>query len=634
MREKSHGMKIALFVGQIYIYTQREIIKGVYEECKKNNDELHLFSFYVSNDEGFDVGEYEYIKRMDLSGFDGFILYASAFYNPYIRGVLAKRLKESGKPCVSLDSYDKDFFNILSCNGEAMEELVEHVISKHDVKTVNFVGGPADSIDAQYRLDACKKVMNKHGLKLPGERIYAGNYYVDSGYKAYEYFKEHDLMDADAFICVNDPSAMGVFYRLTEDGYRVPEDYIITGFDNIPQAAYNQPSITSIKRFENKIGNTAYNMLHSKKGETVKITPRLEIGTSCCPDCVVDSVKREGYLRECIKLSMDNSRYAGYVSDCSADFMAYRSSGEMYDMLPDYQKKFNIPIMSIILDNGGKHLEMPYHYNIEENERVSKQLKRNEVYNNPGEGNLYIYSSLHYGSSYFGYAITTNYGAALETELYHMFINNISNMLESARKYNAQENYIDRLKDLSYYDPLTKLYNRLGFFNKAEVDFEIGRQTDREMYIIFADMDRLKVINDTMGHKMGDEYIVDFANILSSNIDDNELVMRFGGDEFVIFGKAQSSDEVKDKIKNIQESIRAFNEKGKYSPYILGASMGYTMIAPDTDKTLFSFIEAADSKMYMAKQEKRDQRSGKDRRSGRDRRVNDRRALNDPLDLN
>ncbi|MBR5766047.1 MAG: diguanylate cyclase, partial [Lachnospiraceae bacterium] len=106
--------------------------------------------------------------------------------------------------------------------------------------------------------------------------------------------------------------------------------------------------------------------------------------------------------------------------------------------------------------------------------------------------------------------------------------------------------------------------------------------------------------------------------------------MWFGGDEFVVFGKAQSSDEVKDKIKNIQESIRAFNEKGKYSPYILGASMGYTMIAPDTDKTLFSFIEAADSKMYMAKQEKRDQRSGKDRRSGRDRRVNDRRALNDP----
>ncbi|MCR5356702.1 MAG: GGDEF domain-containing protein [Lachnospiraceae bacterium] len=627
-------MKIALFVGQIYIYTQREIIKGVYEECRKNNDELHLFSFYVSNDEGFDVGEYEYIKRMELSGFDGFILYASAFYNPYIRGVLATRLKASGKPCVSIDSYDKDFFNITSCNGEAMEELVEHVITKHNVKKVNFVGGPGDSIDARYRLDACTKVLRQHGLKLPRERIYEGNYYVDSGYKAYDYFKEHDLMDADAFICVNDQSAMGVFYRLSEEGYRIPEDYIITGFDNIPQAAYNQPSITSIKRFENKIGNKAYHMLTGKKCTEVKIAPKLVIGTSCCPDCKVSKAKREGYLRECIKLSMDNSRFAGFVSDCSADFMAYRSSREMYDMLPDYQKKFNIPIMSIILDNGGKKLEMPYHYNIEKNERVSMQLKRSDIYSAPGEGNLYVYSSLHYGDSYFGYAVITNYMAAIEMELYHMFINNISNMLESARKYNAQESYIDRLKDLSYYDPLTKLYNRLGFFNKAEVDFEIGRQTDKKMFIIFADMDRLKVINDTMGHKMGDEYIVDFANILSSCIDKDELAMRFGGDEFVVFGVAESAKEVKDKIRSIQESIRDFNEKGKYSPYILGVSMGYTMIAPDTDKSLFSFIEAADGKMYLAKQEKREQRTGMDRRSGRDRRVNDRRALNDPLDFN
>ena len=626
-------MRIALFVGQIYIYTQREVIKGVYEECRKNNDELHLFSFYVSSDEGFDIGEYEYIKRMDMTGFDGFILYASAFYNPYIRGLLSTKLKESGKPCVSIDSYDKDFFNITSCNGEAMEELVEHVIREHDVKVVNFVGGPQDSIDAQYRLDACIKVMKQHGLRLPRERIYEGNYYVDSGYKAYEYFKKKDLMDADAFICVNDQSAMGIFYRLTEEGYRVPEDYIITGFDNIPQAAYNQPSITSIQRFENKIGNTAYKMLKSEKQGEVKIAPKLVLGTSCCKDCKTDNAKREDFLRESIKMSMDNSRYAGYVSDCSADFMAYRSSEQMYTMLPDYQKKFNIPIMSIILDGGGKLLDMPYHYELENNEQQIGRLSRNDIYRNPGEGNLYIYSSLHYGDTYYGYAVTTNYYAALETELYHMFVNNISNMLESAKKYNDQENYIDKLKDLSYYDPLTKLYNRLGFFNKAEEDFEEGRKSEKQMYIIFADLDRLKVINDTMGHKMGDSYIIDFADILSSSIDRDDLAMRFGGDEFVVFGMSDYVDEVKDKIARIQEEIRKFNEKGKYSPYILGVSMGYTIIAPDTDKSLFSFIEAADGKMYMAKKEKKDQRSGKDRRSGRDRRVTDRRSINDPLDL-
>ncbi len=628
-------MKIALFVGQIYIYTQREIIRGIYEECKKNGDELHLFSFYVSNDEKFDLGEYEYIKRMDISGFDAFILYASAFYNPYIRGLLVNKIKASDKPVVSIDSPDESFYNVMSCNSGAMEELVEHIVSDHNVKTVNFVGGPADSTDALDRLNACRKVMGAHGLTLPDERIFSGSYYVDSGYKAYEYFKANNMMDADAFVCVNDQTAMGVFYKAAEDGYTIPDDFIITGFDHIPQASYNEPSITSIERFENRIGQAAYEGLWSKEKKSVTINPRLVRGSSCCKGFEIDNTKRESYLRECIKLSLENSRYAGFISDCAADFMAYRSSDEMYEMLPSYQKKFNIPEMAIVLDKdeAKKVLDVPYHYTIDGDEKKSTLIRRDEIFSSGGEGNMYVYSSLHYGGSYFGYVITTNYYAATETELYHMFINNISNMYESAVKYDNQEEYINKLRDLSYYDPLTKIYNRLGFFNKAEDEFEKAKNAGENMYIIFADLDRLKIINDTMGHKMGDSYIVDFVNILTSCIDGYDTPLRFGGDEFVVFGVSTTEEEVKAKIRRIQEEIRKFNEQGKYSPYILGVSMGYTMIKANTRKTLFSYIETADQKMYKVKREKKEARSGKDRRSGRDRRISNRRGLNDPIDL-
>lgn len=628
-------MKIALFVGQIYIYTQREIIKGVYEECKKNGDELHLFSFYVSNDEKFDLGEYEYINRMDISGFDGFILYASAFYNPNIRGMLVNKLKAADKPIVSIDSYDESFVNVTSCNSGAMEELVEHIVTAHNVKTVNFVGGPVDSTDALDRLNACRKVMEAHGLTLPEERVYDGNYYVDSGYKAYEYFKANNMMDADAFVCVNDQSAMGVFYHATDDGYTIPDDFIITGFDHIPQASYNEPSITSIERFENKIGQAAYEGLWSEDKKEITIMPRLARGNSCCREFVIDNTKRKSYLRECIKMSLENSRYAGFISDCAADFMAYRSQEEMYKMLPSYQKKFNIPEMAIILDKdaGKKVLDIPYYYNIGDEDSSSMLIKRDEIFSSKGEGNMYVYSSLHYGGTYFGYVITTNYFAATETELYHMFINNISNMFESAVKYDNQEEYINKLRDLSYYDPLTKIYNRLGFFNKAEDEFEKAKNAGENMYIIFADLDRLKIINDTMGHKMGDSYICDFVDILTSCIDAYDTPLRFGGDEFVVFGVSTTEEDVKRKITTIQEKIRTFNEQGKYSPYIMGVSIGYTMIRPDTRKTLFSYIETADQKMYKVKKAKKDARSGKDRRSGRDRRISNRRGLNDPINL-
>ena len=629
-------MKIALFVGQIYMYSQREIIKGVYDECKKHHDDLHLFSFHVSKDEKFDLGEYEYIRRMDLDGFDAFILYACAFYNPKIQKMVVTKLKAAGKPIISIDSYQEDFINVTSCNKESMAELVEHLISEHGVKKINYVSGPTDSADAADRLEACKEVMEKHGLKLDDERIFSGTYYVDSGYKAYEYFKANDMMDADAFVCANDQNAMGIFYKAEADDYRIPDDFIITGFDHIPEAAYNDPSITSIERYERSIGMTAYSLINKKSDEPVRIIPKLAIGTSCCRNCRVYTSKRDEYLRKCIKRAVDISRHTGYVSDCAADFMTYRSAAEMYGILPEYQRKFGIPIMSIVLDRNErfKTLDIPYHYNALDDEQMSMHIKRRDIYNDRGGGNLYIYSSLHYGSEYFGYVVSTNYFDALNNELYHMFVNNISNMFESALKYKEQEEYINKLKDLSYYDPLTKLYNRLGFFNITEDMFDRARADGLETFIIFADLDKLKVINDTMGHKMGDEYLVDFANILSATTDSGDVVMRFGGDEFVVFGISDDEDEVRKKILSIQEQIKIFNEKGKYSPYILSVSIGYTIIHHDTDQTLFKFIEDADGKMYKAKMEKYEARTGsKDRRSGRDRRVSNRRSLNEPVNL-
>ena len=142
----------------------------------------------------------------------------------------------------------------------------------------------------------------------------------------------------------------------------------------------------------------------------------------------------------------------------------------------------------------------------------------------------------------------------------------------------------------------------------------------------------LKKMNDTYGHERGNDAIRKTCSLIC-DVFAHSPVYRFGGDEFVIFGVSTTEDEVKAKIKKIQEEIQTFNKNGKYSPYILGVSMGYAMIKPDTDKSLFSFIESADRQMYKVKQEKKDARTGKDRRSGRDRRINNRRALNDPINL-
>ncbi len=635
-------LKIALFVGQIYIYTQREIIKGIYEECKKNNDELHLFSIYISDDPSFDQGEFEYLKRMDFKGFDAFILYASAFYEPAIREDLIYKIKSYNKPKVSIDDEIDGFKNITSCNYDAMKELVEHLITEHNTRIINFVGGPSDSKDAQDRLQACIDALNDHGLKLDPFRIYTGNYYIESGIKAYNYFKENDLMDADAFVCVNDHSAMGVYFEMEKDGFKIPEKYKITGFDNIPRAAYNIPSITSINRSERKIGSEAYKALFSKDNDVIKIKPVLSKGTSCCKNAVMDPEEQQKQLKRFVKLSIDNSKYAAYINDSVANFTTYKTLREMYMALPDYQKKFDIPTMNIVLDKRKRMLEISYHYKLTNDSQIRLLQNRNEAYYEEGDGNLYVYSSLHYGNRYFGYVITTNYMGALENELYHTFINSIAIMYESVNKYEQQEAYINKLMNIGYYDSLTKLLNRTGFFNKTDIEFTFAKKNNKNSFIIFADLDGLKLINDNLDHKMGDEYIKDFAGILNSCINDEDIAMRYGGDEFVVFGVGKSKDNIENMILDINQTINAFNRKNKYAPYSLSVSTGYSIIPPDTDKTLAQHIEIADKRMYEAKKEKKsglvtnekrhgDRRKG-DRRSGRDRRIADRRGIKIELD--
>ena len=96
------------------------------------------------------------------------------------------------------------------------------------------------------------------------------------------------MLDADVYICANDQMAMGAYNELTNLGYKIPDDCLLTGFDDITQAKYNLPSITSVERREDYIGLTAFNKLMAlSKGEktedeVVKAIPQFR--KSCCKD--------------------------------------------------------------------------------------------------------------------------------------------------------------------------------------------------------------------------------------------------------------------------------------------------------------------------------------------------------------
>ena len=172
-----------------------------------------------------------------------------------------------------------------------------------------------------------------------------------------------------------------------------------------------------------------------------------------------------------------------------------------------------------------------------------------------------------------------------------------------SRDITERKSYEQQLQYLCYHDPLTGLYNRL-FLEEEIKRLDTGRNLP--ISIIMADVDRLKLINDTFGHKKGDEFIIKAANLIKANCRPEDLVARYGGDEFVIFlpkTSAEEAEKIVDRIKN--------NCAGQYVNSIeISISFGCAEKISSEENTE-EIILVAENAMYRAKTEERE-RSKKD----------------------
>jgi PAS domain S-box-containing protein len=92
----------------------------------------------------------------------------------------------------------------------------------------------------------------------------------------------------------------------------------------------------------------------------------------------------------------------------------------------------------------------------------------------------------------------------------------------------------EQLRNLSLADDLTGLYNRRGFLTLAEQELKMANRLKRGMFLLFADLDHLKEINDRFGHQEGDRALMDVTHVIKETFRDPDIIARIGGDEFVI----------------------------------------------------------------------------------------------------
>lgn len=145
-------------------------------------------------------------------------------------------------------------------------------------------------------------------------------------------------------------------------------------------------------------------------------------------------------------------------------------------------------------------------------------------------------------------------------------------------------------------DPMTGLFNRRYFNEQSLVLLSHLKRENREGFFIMCDIDKFKNINDTYGHDVGDSVIISFADTLKSIVRKEDLLARFGGEEFVIMlPEIQQSDAIK-----LAERLRTETEKLIINRLKFTASFGVAEINLNL-KNLDKAIKNADEALYLAK---------------------------------
>ena len=164
----------------------------------------------------------------------------------------------------------------------------------------------------------------------------------------------------------------------------------------------------------------------------------------------------------------------------------------------------------------------------------------------------------------------------------------------------AQKDAADALEFQALHDPLTGLPNRTLFSDRLEQALARGRRSASRMAVVFIDVDRFKVVNDSLGHESGDWLLQQIGARLAQAVRATDSVARFGGDEFVILFDGVADEHMAMKLTDRvrRELIRPFSLEGE-DDFFATVSLGVALSS--TTSGAAELVRDADAAMYRAK---------------------------------
>lgn len=591
--------------------------------------DLYVFQSFgnFNTDEGYNSGEYNITRLPDLRTFDGIILDLSNVSDASLKESFLARVRESGVPAISLlEDLPGLYYSGLD-NLTDFSILVEHLITEHGCRKLNYVGASPRNQENQKRLLAYRKTLEKHGILFEPERVIERSFEIKTGIRAFTEFQQKDLLP-EAFVCASDNIAVGVCLASREAGFSIPEDFLVTGFDNEDKASYCNPRITTADFSKTEIMYHAMELLvdiwNGQTDRRCTYTQAVHIfqeSCRCVSECPPDRgqyiIKRilsearqsdmQNWMIDLNRFLLDCTSYTDLTSHMQM-WLHEHQFGNLYLLMnPDIFHLEKVDILPEIPDDiyrcVGYPDKMTVVHPVSDTEAVM-QLSITDGHLLPditrtGDQNIFVFAPLHFREREVGYVVLQNCDYLLDHQFLFKMLNSFRTALESLYNKLVLCKKNKQLSQLYIHDSLTGLYNRMAYENLALPLFQKYMQKKKHLGILFVDADHLKYINDNFGHDMGNLAIRSIASAIHKSCPVGSVCMRYGGDEFVCVIPDFDLPRMHRLEKTILHALEEISDVSRF-PFPLEASIG-SVIADDAVFSLNDYINLADQKMYASK---------------------------------
>ncbi|MCF0141957.1 MAG: substrate-binding domain-containing protein, partial [Parasporobacterium sp.] len=549
--------RLALLVGQPDESLQNIFLKGFVGRAKEKDYDTCIFAMHAryQTSAGREKGDSAIYSLVNYRDYDAVVVMADNIRTPGVRSQIEEELHETYEgPVLFVEAESKYFPSVMSDNFSTSKKIVEHLITEHGFKDIAYLAGQEHHPHSKARLEGFKAAMAEHGLEINKDRIFYGDFWINSGQAtAIKLLEDRDNMP-EAIACGSDYMAMGLIEELEQADVLVPEDIAVVAFDAREEARDFFIPVTTIQLPVKEMGKYCVDYVEALfNGESVpEFTPEPEIfiGQSCgCTENKRSHEWKDEYDKETLSLEFESkisemqddlfnqTEASGIINTIFSYVQNIRPFDSFYLCLneawskdsfdSDYGKSYSDKMLEAI-SCGEDFRDSSSSTDLFDRKMIIPALEE-ESY----KARSFIFSPVYYEGTCHGYAVINlgGYGWCYH-EMYLRWLSAVARGLEGYRRTSVMQDNMKKLEQHLVRDEVTGLYNYKGYV--ANTVTQLEEFTNRTAHINLAVLDLHGLSDNFVNQKdrNSDKVLGDFAQIIMSQYSGGMSYL--GGSEFLL----------------------------------------------------------------------------------------------------